>query len=68
MKIPLFENELQEYGELIDFLDIPGLDDAKEIYDFDHFIKPIFKNILFPIFIFDIPFYGSDGSKQILKQ
>ena len=68
MKIPLFENELQEYGELIDFLDIPGLDDAKEIYDFDHFIKPIFKNILFPIFIFDIQSYGSDGSKQILKQ
>ena len=72
MKISLFENELEEYGELIDFLDIPGLNetmnDNNNISGFDDFIKLIFNNILFPIFIFDIQSYLDDGPRQILEE
>ena len=63
-RIPLFEGEYEKYGELIDFLDIPGIDE-KEKFNFDNFIKPIFKNILFPIFIYDIDTYNHDGPKNI---
>ena len=66
-KIPLFENEYKDYGNLIDFLDIPGLDE-NGTSNFDNFIKPIFKNILFPIFIFDVNSYSDDTPKNLLNQ
>ena len=66
-KIPLFEGEYKDYGELIDFLDIPGLDENGDS-NFNNFIKPIFKNILFPIFIADFQNYTHDGPKEIIKQ
>ena len=66
-KIPLFEGEYKDYGELIDFLDIPGLDENGDS-NFNNFIKPIFKNILFPIFIADFQNYTHDGPKEIIRQ
>ena len=66
-KIPIFEEEeYKKYGKLIDFLDIPGLDEGNT--NFDNFIIPIFKNILFPIFIFDVNSYSNDAPKIIIKQ
>ena len=65
-KIPIFEGEYKKYGKLIDFLDIPGLDDGNT--NFDNFVIPIFKNILFPIFIFDVYSYSNDAPKIIIKQ
>ena len=67
MKIPIFEG-YENYGELIDFIDIPGLDEVKQINNFDDYIKPIFKNILFPIFIFDLKTYTREMPKEILIQ
>ena len=66
-KIPLFEGELEEYGNLIDFLDIPGLD---EVYynNFDDFVQLIFPNILFPLFIFDVFHFENDNSFDIIKK
>ena len=66
-KIPLFEGEYKDYGELIDFLDIPGLDENGDS-NFNNFIKPIFKNILFPIFIADFQNYTHDGPKEIINK
>ena len=67
-KIPLFEEEqYKEYGNLIDFLDIPGLDENGNS-NFDNFIGPIFKNILFPIFICDVQSYSDDEPKNLIKQ
>ena len=65
-KIPLFEGEFKDYGELIDFLDIPGLDDNGDT-NFNNFIKIIFKNILFPIFIADLKTYMNDAPKDLIK-
>ncbi len=66
-KIPLFEGKLEEYGNLIDFLDIPGLD---EVYynNFDDFVKLIFPNIIFPLFIFDVFHFENDNSFDIIKK
>ena len=66
-KIPLFEGELEEYGNLIDFLDIPGLD---EVYynNFDDFVKLIFPNIIFPLFIFDVFQFENDSSFDVIKK
>jgi len=64
IKIPLFEGEYEKYGELIDFIDIPGLDEVKD--NFDDYIKPIFYNILFPFFIFDIERYNHPSPKKII--
>ena len=66
-KIPLFEGEFKDYGELIDFLDIPGLDDNGDI-NFNNFIKIIFKNILFPIFIADLKTYMNNAPKDLIKK
>ena len=66
MKIPLFEGEYEKYGELIDFIDIPGLDEIRQINNFDDYIKPIFKNIIFPIIIFDLKTYSNPMPKNIL--
>ena len=71
-KIPLFEGEYEEYGNLIDFLDIPGLDESKESkYSeesvFEDFIPMIFSNILFPIFIFDIKSLATDNPITVIK-
>ena len=68
MNIPLFNGIYEKYGELIDFIDIPGLDEVREINCFDDFILPIFANILFPFFIFDIHSYSHDASTTIIKQ
>ena len=67
-KIPIFEGEFEEYGNLIDFLDIPGLDEIKNNGNniFDNFIQIIFSNILLPLFIFDIKSFEEDSSKNIL--
>ena len=65
-KIPLFEGEFKDYGELIDFLDIPGLDENGNA-NFNNFIKIIFKNILFPIFILDLKTYMHNGAKDLVK-
>lgn len=64
IKIPLFEGEYEKYGELIDFIDIPGLDEVKD--NFDDYIKPILYNILFPFFIFDIERYNHPSPKKII--
>ena len=48
MNIPFFNGIYEKYGELIDFIDIPGLDEVREINCFDDYILPIFANILFP--------------------
>ena len=67
-KIPLFEEEqYKDYGKLIDFLDIPGLDENNSS-NFENFIKPIFKNILFPIFIFDVRSYSHDSPKNLVRK
>ena len=68
MNIPIFEGEYEKYGEFIDFIDIPGLDEVKSISNFDDYIKPIFYNILFPFFIFDIERYTHPSPKNILIQ
>ena len=68
MNISLFEGEYEKYGELIDFVDIPGLDEVREINCFDDFILPIFPNIIFPFFIFDVNSYSHDASKKIIIQ
>ena len=67
-KIPIFQGEYEEYGDLIDFLDIPGLDEIKNNGSniFDDFIQVIFSNILFPLFIFDIQGFEDDNTKNIL--
>ena len=69
-KIPIFEGEFEEYGDLIDFLDIPGLDEVRESADdiFNDFIPIIFYNILFPIFIFDLKNCYTDNSKNIMRK
>ena len=67
MNIPIFQNDLEEYGELIDFLDIPGLNESNYDNGFDDFIKLLFTNILFPIFIFDVQSYYLDGPMSILE-
>ena len=71
-KIPLFEGKYEEYGNLIDFLDIPGLDENKSgIYSeesvFNDFIPMIFSNILFPIFIFDIKSFATGNPMEVFK-
>lgn len=67
-RIPIFEGEYEEYGNLIDFLDIPGLDEIKDSNTdiFDDFIQLIFNNILFPLFIFDIKSFENDNSRNII--
>ena len=71
-KIPIFEGEFEEYGDLIDFLDIPGLDEVKDNINstesvFNDFIPMIFSNILFPIFIADVKTLETENPKNILK-
>ena len=66
INIPLFEGIYENYGELIDFIDIPGLDELREINCFDDYSIPIFANILFPLFIFDVNTYSHDSSKKII--
>ena len=72
MNIPIFDDkEYSKYGELIDFIDIPGLDEVNElepINNFEDFILPIFKNILFPFLIFDVKTYFEPKPKNILFQ
>lgn len=55
MNIPIFDDkEYESYGELIDFIDIPGFDEVNELEpmnNFEDLILPIFKIILFP-FVF----------------
>lgn len=69
MNIPIFnEKEFEKYGDYIDFIDIPGLDEVKQINNFDDYILPIFKNILFPFFIFDVKTYSESQPKNILIQ
>ena len=67
-KIPLFEGMYEEYGNLIDFMDIPGLDEVKNSDDdiFSDFIKIIFSNILFPLFIFDVKSFDNDNPRNII--
>jgi len=69
-KISLFEGEFEDYGNFIDFLDIPGLDEVNNEYNclFDDYIQMIFSNILFPIFIFDIKSFENDNAKNIFKK
>ena len=66
--VPIFEGEFEEYGNLIDFIDMPGLDEIKEngTNIFDDFIQIIFSNILFPLFIFDVQTFEDDNAKNIL--
>ena len=66
-KIPLFEGELEEYGNLIDFLDIPGLDEGN-YNNFEDFVKLIFPNIIFPLFIFDVFQFENDSSFDVIKK
>ena len=58
------KKKYEKYGDLIDFIVIPGLDEVKQINNFDDFILPIFKNILFPFFIFDVKTYSEDQPKK----
>ena len=72
-KIPLFEGEYEEYGNLIDFLDIPGLDEVEASRGssgdiFKDFIKIIFANIIFPLFIIDLKTIETDNFKIIFKK
>ena len=71
-KIPLFEGEYEEYGNLIDFLDIPGLDEAKDSpylneSIFKDFIEVIFSNIIFPFFIFEIKNFANANSDKVFE-
>ena len=67
VKIPLFENEYKKYSNFIDFLDIPGLDSTKRNVDgFDDFIKIIFKNILFPVFLSDVLSFENEQLKKLI--
>ena len=67
-KIPIFQGEYEKYGDLIDFLDMPGLDEIKNNGSniFDDFIQVIFSNILFLLFIFDIQSFEEDNTKNII--
>ena len=69
-RIPLFEGKYEKYGNLIDFMDIPGLDEVQNLTNdiFDDFIKIIFSNILFPLFIFDVKSFENDNSRNIIKK
>ena len=71
-KIPLFEGDYEEYGNLIDFLDIPGLDEAKDTpYStgsiFNDFIGVIFFNIIFPLFIFEVKNFANDNADKVFE-
>ena len=67
VKIPLFENEYKKYSNFIDFLDIPGLDSTKRNVDgFEDFIKIIFKNILFPVFLSDVLSFETEQMKKLI--
>ena len=69
-RIHFFEGVYEDYGNLIDFLDIPGLDEINNENSciFDDYIQMIFSNILFPIFIFDIKSFENDNAKGIFTK
>ena len=51
--IPFFHGEFEKYADLIEFIDIPGLNEiGKNIY-FNQIIPLIQPNFLFSIFLFD---------------
>ena len=67
--IPLFHGDFEKYADLIEFIDIPGLDEYN-IYLKDFYISQVFPfiqpNYLFAIFLFDNEF--EKGSNEILKK
>jgi hypothetical protein len=67
--IPLFHGDFEKYADLIEFIDIPGLDEH-HFYLKDFYNKQVFPfiqpNYLFAIFLFDNEF--EKGSNEILKK
>ena len=67
--IPLFHGDFEKYADLIEFIDIPGLDENNR-YLQNFYISQIFPfiqpNYLFSIFLFDK--FESEDSNQILDE
>ena len=70
--IPFFHGEFEKYADLIEFIDIPGLNEIdsrnfndKNIY-FSQIIPFIQPNYLFSIFLFDLNNFQSKDAKDIL--
>ena len=70
--IPFFHGECEKYADLIEFIDIPGLNEIdsrnfndKNIY-FSQIIPFIQPNYLFSIFLFDLNNFQSKDAKDIL--
>ena len=70
--IPFFHGEFEKYADLIEFIDIPGLNEIdsknlkeKNIY-FNEIIPFIQPNYLFSIFLFDLNNFQSNDAKEIL--
>ena len=63
MNIPIFNGELEQYFEIFEFMDLPGLNDTDDIQIFfkENILPIIYPNILFSFFIFDSSkFYVND--------
>ena len=71
--IPFFHGEFEKYADLIEFIDIPGLNerDSENLEDsniyFSEIIPFIQPNYLFSIFLFDINNFQGTDAKEILK-
>ena len=63
MNIPIFNGELEQYSQIFEFMDLPGLNDTDDIQKFfkKTILPIIYPNILFSFFIFDSSkFYVED--------
>ena len=73
VNIPLFNGELEEYGNLFEFMDVPGLneisDKGNDVSDniyFKEIIPIIIPNIKFAILLFDAVKFNDEDTKDIL--
>ena len=72
LNIPLFKGAFEKYGDLFDFMDIPGLNeisDGNNVNDnfyFKEVIPVISPNIKFSILVFDCLKFDDEDSNNIL--
>ena len=65
--IPFFHGDFEKYADLVEFVDIPGLNEVDSIY-FKHIIPFIQPNYLFSIFLFEIKNFQKKDPKEILRK
>ena len=73
VNIPLFNGELEEYGDLFEFMDVPGLNeisdkgnDVSDNFYFKEIIPIIIPNIKFSFLLFDSVKFNDEDTKDIL--